>query len=105
MLDADCAADALIMILSEHHPNPSTVLDAYSDSRRKVFAFFVDPTSTQNKMRVHSNPPETAAQDDWYFRMMQHPTPKQLEDLMKPYFETWRSDLRKVVAELEEGAS
>ena len=97
MLDADALAEALIMVLNENYP--ISLLDTYSDERRKVFQFFVDPTSTQNKLRVHSNPEDTAPQDDWYFRMMRDPSklsPKQLEELTKPYFETWRTDMRKL---------
>lgn len=85
------------MVIKDGHDAPSAVLDAYSDERRKVFQFFVDPTSTQNKLRVHSNPPETAAQDDWLLRLLQNPTPQQLMELSRPYFETWRTDMRKVM--------
>ncbi|KIW98434.1 uncharacterized protein Z519_00094 [Cladophialophora bantiana CBS 173.52] len=52
MLDAEACAEALIMILKDSFP-PARTLNTYSDSRRKVFQFFVDPTSTQNKLRVH----------------------------------------------------
>ncbi|EXJ70435.1 uncharacterized protein A1O5_06503 [Cladophialophora psammophila CBS 110553] len=99
MLDADALAEALVMVLREGRSDK--VLDVYSDERRKVFQFFVDPTSSQNKMRVHSHPPETAAQDDWYFRILaNNPTKKQMLDLMKPYFETWRTNMRKAAGEL-----
>ena len=105
MLDADALGETLIMILNEpgKHPNPDDLLNLYSDERRKVFQFFIDPTSTQNKLRVHSNPEDTANQDDWFFRMMRDPsklTPKQLGELAKPYFETWRTDMRKLATEL-----
>lgn len=96
MLDADAAAEALIMVLKEGR-SPS-ILEVYSDERRKVFQNFVDPTSTANKLRVHSNSVETAAQDDWFFRMMADPSrlsTKQLQELSRPYFETWRTDMRR----------
>lgn len=100
MLDADALAEALIMVLKENHP--TTVLDIYSDERRKVFQFFVDPTSTQNKLRVHSNDADTAAQDDWFFRMMNDPsklTLKQVQEMAKPYNEDWRTNIRQIVAD------
>ncbi|KIX10187.1 uncharacterized protein Z518_01268 [Rhinocladiella mackenziei CBS 650.93] len=94
ILDADAATEALIMVLNEGCSD--SVLDVYSDERRKVFQFFVDPTSTQNKLRLHSHDVSTAVQDDWYLRMINHPTPEKMLELMKPYFETWRTDMRKV---------
>jgi 2-polyprenyl-6-methoxyphenol hydroxylase-like FAD-dependent oxidoreductase len=97
MLDADALAEALIMVLNEGRSD--NVLDVYSDERRKVFQFFVDPTSSQNKIRVHSHHPDTAAQDDWYFRILtNNPTKEQMLELMKPYFETWRTHIRKAAA-------
>jgi len=100
MLDADAVAQALIMILNEGRQ--PAILDIYSDERRKVFQSFVDPTSTQNKLRVHSNDEATAAQDDWYLRMMaKGPTQEQLAELMQPYFETWRTDMRKFTKDVQ----
>ncbi|KIY00995.1 uncharacterized protein Z520_03661 [Fonsecaea multimorphosa CBS 102226] len=97
MLDSDALGKALIMILKEGRSD--SVLDIYNDERRKVFQFFVNPTSAENKMRVHHHPPETAVRDDWYFRMMADPsklTEDQLKESMKPYMETWRTDIRKL---------
>jgi hypothetical protein len=98
MLDADALAEALIMVLKENYP--TSLLDIYSDERRKVFQFFVDPTSTQNKLRVHSNPEDRAVQDDWFFRQLQNPTPKQLKEMARPYFETWRTNIRKLAEDV-----
>ncbi len=105
MLDADALADTLIIILNgpQKYPNADKLLNLYSDERRKVFQFFIDPTSTQNKLRVHSNPEDTAAQDDWFFRMMRDPSKlskKQQEELAKPYFETWRTNMRDLAKDL-----
>jgi len=87
------------MILNERQS--SALLNIYSDERRKVFQFFVDPTSTANKLRVHSNSADTAVQDDWFFRMMSVEAPKMspdmLQELARPYFETWRTNMRKFV--------
>lgn len=89
------------MVLNEGRSE--AVLDVYSDERRKVFQFFVDPTSTANKLRVHSNPEDLAVENDWFFRMMADPSKlsnEQLADLSKPYFETWRTNLRKITKDL-----
>lgn len=94
MLDADALTEALIMVLKE--ACPEHVLDLYSDERRKVFQFFVDPTSTQNKLRIHNHPPEFAAERDWYFRTLANPTEKKMEQLTQPYFETWRTNIKKL---------
>ena len=97
MLDADALAESLIMVLKEGRS--PTLLDMYSDERRKVFQFFVDPTSTANKLRVHSNPAESAVRDDWFFRQMAVPlkvSPDELQELAKPYFETWRTNMREL---------
>ena len=93
LLDADAVSEALIMVLNEGRSD--SVLDVYSDERRKVFQFFVDPTSTQNKLRVHSNPVEDAVANDWYFRTLQNPTAEEIEELSKPYFEEWRTNMRE----------
>ena len=82
------------MILNES--KPLSLLDIYSDERRKVFQFFVDPTSTHNKLRVHTNDQDVAERDDWYFRMMRNPSKEQLMEGAKPFFETWRTDMRKL---------
>lgn len=70
------------------------LLTIYSDERRKVFQTFVDPTTTANKLRLHSPDPEAAAHDDQYFRSTQNPSLEVLSEFAKPYFETWRTDLR-----------
>lgn len=100
MLEADALAEALIMVLKENHA--TTLFDIYSDERRKGFQFFVDPTSTQNKLRVHSNDADTAVQDDWFFGLMNDPskiTPKLLQELAKPYNDDWRTKIRQIASD------
>ncbi|KAJ5768907.1 hypothetical protein N7520_003466 [Penicillium odoratum] len=96
ILDGDALAEALIMILNEGRSDD--ILTSYSDARRKVFQYFVDPTTTANKLRLHL-PSETAAEDDDYLRSLQSLTPEALEKGAKPYFETWRTDIRAVAKE------
>lgn len=110
MLDADAAATALTMILSPA-PTPTSpktpyppahILNTYSDARRKVFQFFVDPTSTQNKIRAHSHPDlSRATQDDWFLRALksleERPTMQKAQALMRPFFEGWRTDMLAAV--------
>ncbi|KAL1889727.1 hypothetical protein Sste5346_008713 [Sporothrix stenoceras] len=93
ILDAEALTEALVMVL--HEGRPLAVLDTYSDERRKVFQFFVDPTSTQNKIRVQSNHEDEAVTNDWYFRLLQNPTADVLRAQAQPYFDVWRTDLRK----------
>lgn len=96
LLDADALAECLIMILKESMSDD--ILTLYSDERRKVFQYFVDPTSTANKLRLHSPSTKEAMVDDHYFRIMRDPTPETLLEAAKPYFETWRTNMREVVA-------
>ena len=98
ILDAEALAETLIMVLEEE--KPLSLLDVYSDERRKVFQFFVDPTTTQNKLRVHNNDQEVATRDEWYFRLKANPTKEALIEMATPYFETWRTDMRKLSKEL-----
>ena len=93
ILDADALADALIMILKES--KPESLLDLYSDERRKVFQRFVDPTSTYNKLRLQMDA-EAANRDDWFYRLMQDPSPELMKEMNKPFFEVWRTDIRKL---------
>lgn len=72
------------------------LLTIYSDQRRQVFQNFVDPTSTANKLRLHSPSTEAAIHDDYYFRSMQDPSAEVLAEAAKPYFETWRTDMRSL---------
>jgi 2-polyprenyl-6-methoxyphenol hydroxylase-like FAD-dependent oxidoreductase len=94
LLDADALAEALIMILLEGKSDE--LLTIYSDERRQVFQKFVDPTSTANKLRLHSPNSEAAVDDDYYFRSMQDPSAEVLAEAAKPYFETWRTDMRSL---------
>lgn len=96
ILDADALADTITMILNEL--KPMSLLDIYSDERRKVFQFFVDPTSTHNKLRVQYNDQDTATRDDWFFRLLQNPTQNTLMELGKPYFEDWPTNMRELAA-------
>jgi 2-polyprenyl-6-methoxyphenol hydroxylase-like FAD-dependent oxidoreductase len=95
LLDADAAAAALILILNDGYKED--ILDNYSDERRKVFQTFVDPTSTYNKLRLHSVDPKTATKDDWYLKLMARgPTQEEAMELMRPFVEVWRTGVEKL---------
>lgn len=99
LLDADAAAEALIMIVKEGHSDE--LLSAYSDQRRRVFQEYTDPTSKANKLRLQL-PPETAVQDDWLFRILARgPTPNEIADLSRPIWHFWRTDMRELAKELD----
>ncbi|KAH6713269.1 FAD-binding monooxygenase [Leptodontidium sp. MPI-SDFR-AT-0119] len=61
ILDAEAVADALIMVINEGCSD--RVLWLYSDLRRQVFGYFVDPMSTQNKYRVQSSADDLEIED------------------------------------------
>lgn len=99
LLDGDALAETLIMILLEGRSDD--LLTIYSDERRKVFQTFVDPTTTANKLRLHSPDPDAAIVDDYYFRALQDPTPDLLVNAARPFFETWRTDMRLLAREAD----
>ncbi|KAL1884609.1 hypothetical protein Plec18167_002199 [Paecilomyces lecythidis] len=94
LLDADALADTLDLIINEG--KPMDLLDVYSDARRKAFQTFVDPVSTQNKLRC-ANDPETAT-EDWFLRSMINPNPEESEEFNKMFFDVWRTDMRKLIS-------
>ncbi|KAI0965549.1 FAD/NAD(P)-binding domain-containing protein [Xylaria arbuscula] len=64
LLGSVALSDALIMILREGKP-AGPVLTMYSDERRQVFQFFIDPVSSWSKLRIQSG-----ELDDWFFRCL-----------------------------------
>jgi hypothetical protein len=79
-----------------HEGKPLSLLNVYSDERRKVFQTFVSPTSTANKLRIQQDP--AAADNDWLVRSLKKPTPVVLHEFFTPYMTVWRTDMRAVVA-------
>ena len=97
LLDADALAEALVMIINESRSDE--LLTLYSDERRKVFQYFVDPTTTANRCRLHAFSTKDAVLDDYYFREIANPTFETLRKGAKPYFETWCTDIRSLASE------
>ncbi|KAJ4028885.1 hypothetical protein NW761_014867 [Fusarium oxysporum] len=97
LLDSETLAATIKMIL--HEGKPLSLLNLYSDERRKVFQTFVSPTSTANKLRIQQDP--TAANNDWLVRSLKKPTPAVLHEFFTPYMTVWRTDMRVVVASQE----
>lgn len=81
-LDSEAVADSLKMILVEE--KSLDVLDIYSNTRRKVFHTFINPVSTQNKLRIANNP--EIASIHWFLRSLQNPSQETLEEYGKPFF-------------------
>lgn len=94
LLDADALSEALIMILKESKSD--NLLTLCSDERRKVIQSFVDPTTTANKLRLHSPCLREAVNDDHYFQEMQNPTPEVIQKNAKHYFDLWCTDIRSM---------
>ncbi|UPL02249.1 hypothetical protein LCI18_013601 [Fusarium solani-melongenae] len=95
LLDAEALADALIMVLNEGYPEP--VLDVYADVRREVFAYFVDPMTTQNKTRIQGNPLD-AEREDGFLRLLRNPAIDCEALFQKMYKERWVTDMRSKIA-------
>jgi 2-polyprenyl-6-methoxyphenol hydroxylase-like FAD-dependent oxidoreductase len=57
LIDSETLSDVLEMIILKGKSD--ALLDVYSNERVKAFQMFVDPQSTQHKLRVQSDP-ETA---------------------------------------------
>ena len=91
LIDADALSDTLELIIKEG--KPLSLLDFYSDERRRVFQTFVDPISSQNKLRCASDP-ETAM-EDWFLRAVSKASREDLIKLGAPFFEAWHTDVRK----------
>ncbi|KAK1707640.1 FAD-binding monooxygenase [Colletotrichum lupini] len=75
LMESVALSDALILILKEGKP-VDPVLTMYSDERRQVFQFFIDPVSSWSKLRI-----QAGEQDDWFFRC--------LSDTSSPSFARW----------------
>jgi 2-polyprenyl-6-methoxyphenol hydroxylase-like FAD-dependent oxidoreductase len=93
ILDADALADALELII--HEGKPISVLDVYSDERRRAFQMFVDPSSSQNKLRIASD--VSTAKQDWLIRFMARACGdnNMVKQATDPFFSVWRTDMRK----------
>lgn len=95
-LDAVALSEALKMILKEDEP-ADRVLQIYSDERRKVVQEFADPTSTYNKLRLHSINIDTAHEDDWFFRSLQDYSSEDFGRYWGRFQHTWPTDMRALV--------
>lgn len=92
LLDADALAEALIMII--YDGAPISILEKYSDERRKVFQMFVDPTTKYNKLRLQCESKDAAK--DWFIKSMKDPSPEELINFFAPFVTTWRTNMRDV---------
>ncbi|GIC93648.1 uncharacterized protein Aud_010136 [Aspergillus udagawae] len=95
ILDADALADALELII--HEGKPIGVLDTYTDERRRAFQMFVDPSSSQNKLRIASD--VSTAKQDWLIRFMARASGDgdMVKQATEAFFSVWRTDMRKIL--------
>jgi 2-polyprenyl-6-methoxyphenol hydroxylase-like FAD-dependent oxidoreductase len=99
LLDADALSEAPIMIVAESRSDE--LLTLYSDERRRIFQSFVDPATTANKLRMQQpfSTPYTVRYEDSFFRILQNAGPATIKGLVRPFFETWPTDMRAVARE------
>ncbi|KAK5946878.1 hypothetical protein PMZ80_001022 [Knufia obscura] len=97
LLDVDILAQALHAILNEQYHDPQDLLAEYSAVRRYVFQTFVNPQSAANKLRLHENEPDRAAEEDWYFRALRRADPTEMMKIHGPLFVNWKTDLQRLM--------
>lgn len=83
LLDSEALAQTLVYVIRDNQPE--SLLDVYSDERRKIFQHIVDPISTANKLRVEETDPDTAVKDDWFYRALNERNPKKMQAMGNPY--------------------
>ncbi|KAF7593576.1 hypothetical protein BBP40_011196 [Aspergillus hancockii] len=93
LIDSEALADVLELII--HEGRPISCLDTYSDERRRIFQTFVDPTSTQNKLRCASD--VQTAKEDWLIRLMAKASPEMIAQGTRPFFIAWRTDMKEAL--------
>ncbi|PNS21650.1 rRNA bioproteinsis protein rrp5 [Sphaceloma murrayae] len=94
LLDAVSLSDALILTLREGKPSDA-VLNMYSDERRQVFQFFIDPVSSWSKLRVQSG--ET---DDWFFRALNDTSSPAFANYINTLQNVWPTHIREMAQTL-----
>lgn len=95
LIDAEALADTLEMIINQGES--INLLTLYSHERQKAFQLFVDPQTTQNKLRIMRDP-ETA-HEDWLISQIANGNPAALATYGRAFHEQWRTDMRAVVRE------
>ncbi|KAI2775743.1 FAD/NAD(P)-binding domain-containing protein [Daldinia loculata] len=97
LLDGDALAQTLQIALStsSSDPNLENLFNRYSTERRWVFQNVIHPFSSANKTRLHGAKPDDMAREDWYFRALARGDPKELENIHRPLYAQWRTDMRK----------
>ncbi|KAF0324293.1 FAD binding domain protein [Colletotrichum asianum] len=94
LMEAVALSDALILVLKEGKP-VDPVLTMYSDERRQVFQFFIDPVSSWSKLRI-----QAGEHDDWFFRCLKDPSSPAFGrwiDMMENFWPTRIKDMAKAM--------
>ncbi|KAL6248691.1 hypothetical protein RBB50_004946 [Rhinocladiella similis] len=95
LLDAESLADALDYVIN--HGKALSVLQTWSDSRRKAFATVTNPISTKNKLRCSDQNPDTAAKDDAFLKAIVDRDEEKLAEIAHS-FDNWRTDMTQLVS-------
>ncbi|KAJ5952648.1 uncharacterized protein N7479_011061 [Penicillium vulpinum] len=96
LIDSEALCDILEMIILEG--KPFDLLDIYANERAKAFQMFVDPQTTQHKLRVQSDP--EFVHENWLLQQLNNASPKILEELGLPLFQQWRVDMKGIVSQI-----
>ncbi|KAI1808011.1 FAD/NAD(P)-binding domain-containing protein [Daldinia bambusicola] len=97
LLDGDALAQTLQIAFSTSpsDPNLEPLFNRYSTERRWVFQNVIHPFSSANKTRLHGAKPDDVAREDWYFRALARGDPKELQEIHRPLYAQWRTDMQK----------
>ncbi|KAI1812319.1 FAD/NAD(P)-binding domain-containing protein [Poronia punctata] len=94
LLDVVALSEALIMTMREGKP-VDPLLTMYSDERRQVFQFFVDPVSTWSKLRIQSG-----NLDDWFFRCLADTSSESFKRYIDTLEHFWPTHIREMAQAL-----
>lgn len=77
--DAACLGDALVAVMQGHADD--SLLQTYSDLRRKVFLEISNPRSIEAKRKAQSDPENLSDEDKEFYRKMREDEQYQIEGM------------------------
>ncbi|KAK5195062.1 hypothetical protein LTR96_002940 [Exophiala xenobiotica] len=95
LLDSESLADALEYIIKDN--KPLSILQTWSEARRKAFSAVSNPISTANKLRCSNLNPETAAEDDAFLKAIVSNDQEALARIAGG-FQDWRTNMSELLS-------